>query len=161
LLEASAGGHWQVVERLIASHANINVVAMVVTQAGNVVHLTALILACLQNHIQVVRCLLRHAVDPNFKPQGSFPALLCAAKAGHVEIILELKAHGADMNIVNSVGSTALHLAVQGGFGRLIAELLKAGCNPAIKDNHNRTPLQLAQALNFVEAISLLSPTQA
>ncbi|KLI32296.1 ankyrin repeat domain-containing protein, partial [Brachyspira hyodysenteriae] len=73
-------------------------------------HLTALMIACSQNHTEIVRILLENGYDPNYKNQKGETALIYSAFIKNAkpstEIIKILLEYGADINAKDNKGST-------------------------------------------------------
>src|SRR5262245_851364 len=97
---AARDGHTEVVKKLLASGANVNMK----TKDGS----TPLINASLNGHTEVVKALLGAGADINAKDMASRTALLQAARYVHIETMEALIAAGADVNAKNNDGRTAV-----------------------------------------------------
>ncbi|WP_219350559.1 ankyrin repeat domain-containing protein, partial [Campylobacter fetus] len=75
-------------------------------------YLTALMIACSENHTEIVRTLLENGYDPNYKNQKGETALIYYALMKNNkpsrEIIKILLEYGADINAKDNRGFTAL-----------------------------------------------------
>ncbi len=124
--------------------------------------------ACQGLHEGVVRVLLQHGADPNFRPrtkhfhtmmqwsmtedweQQSSYAERCA------QIISLLLAHGAEPNATNVFGSTALHKACSLAHVSIVRLLLAHGADPNLRDFNKRSAFD--EASNSPEILALLEP---
>ena len=75
---------------------------------------TALHLACMNGHYDIVRVLLANGADPNAQDRESnTPAHLCIKENCNTKVLEILFQHGARMSVVNTEGENLLHLAAQ------------------------------------------------
>jgi ankyrin repeat protein len=90
---------------------------------------TALMLAALNGHINVVKILISKQANINLQNKQGNTALMLAAQSGHANIIELLLVHGATINAINNAGETALTQAKQNNDGLAAQTLiLHGGC---------------------------------
>ena len=138
------GGHEDIVRYLLDNGADIND--------------TSQMEACYLGNVEMLKILLKHGADPNWKqPTTGETQLHVAAcrggQSGTTECVRLLLEAGANPNIhtenrVNSdtyggayvVGETPLHLAAAFGDNEMIQLLLDAGADPVARDADGHTP---------------------
>lgn len=141
LLRASGAGALQSVQRLLAAHADPELV--VDTGASP---LSAAVSA---RQPDVVRALVSAGVQVDRRHADDVTALMIAAALGHADMLVLLRELGAQPGLADARGHTALHAAARFCFDsrdslrchRLLAALIDA--NPALDaaDQHGVTPL--------------------
>ena len=72
---------------------------------------TALHVACMNGHIDVVKALLEKGANVEKKDGLKWTALMFASHDGHTNIVTMLLDHGANVNAEDNGGRTALHYA--------------------------------------------------
>ncbi|KAF7540669.1 hypothetical protein G7054_g1120 [Neopestalotiopsis clavispora] len=102
LQAASAKGHQDIVQMLLANGADVN------TQGG--VYGNALQAASRGGHREIVQLLVNIGVNVNASHTASTP-LLVAAKRGHIEVVCLLLAAGADYRVADNFARTTLTYA--------------------------------------------------
>ncbi len=150
LMEASANGHLEVVQALLAAKADVNAKRGNDSKDGA----TALTLAALNGHLNVVQALLAAKADVN---AGSRPALYIAAMIDNLDMVKVLLAAKPDLEWRDPmVGTTALMQALAPWRDHLpgqlpppgrwdVARLLvEAGANVNVMAKTGVTPLMLA-----------------
>ena len=136
LISAAANGHKDVVEFLLANHADIN--------ATDSFGETALAHAVEQDNKEMTELLLANKADVNARDKNGETPLYAAFFIWHKDMAVLLLAHGADPNIADVNGKTPLHLAA-GWIRPDQAELLLAhGANVNARDKDGNTPLYVA-----------------
>jgi uncharacterized protein len=161
LMAAVRGGSAALVEVLLAKGANIEA-------AGNEFGETALMVAAIENHPDIVKTLLRHGAAVNGKskeftyakdrfglegvvtilPRGGWTALLYGARHGATEAVRTLAEHGARLDAADPEGSTPLLLAITNGHFDTAAALLELGAAVNLADSTGMTPLYAAVDMN-------------
>lgn len=159
---AAKGGHWELVEALLAAGASREI---------------ALLRAVSARRTALVYSLLAQGVDVNTKGRYNYTPLLEAASSCYTEIMQKLVAKGASPQARTSWSETMLHLAASGGCvdsldfilahggaleaedmrgerplhaaavdnrTEMVVELLKRGANPNAANKDGETPLHLA-----------------
>ena len=68
---------------------------------------TALMWACEEGHLEIVRCLVEHGANLNAATtDGGMTALMWACEMGHMDIVRLLLQHGADQQLLCHAGRT-------------------------------------------------------
>jgi hypothetical protein len=107
---ASERGHKKVVELLLAAEAG-----PFVLEATNAPGVAALFAAASNGHFKVLKILIKHGANPNFKNEENWTALYVAAANGHQQAVSILLRRNANVDTKTVSGSTALHRAVANG----------------------------------------------
>ena len=98
------------------------------------------------NHIQVMKQLIKSGADVSARTIDGWTPLHCAAKWGHIEAIDLLINCGADINAVSNGGNTALHLAANLNNRPLLELLLhNEDINIHMKNESGDTAYQIAK----------------
>lgn len=140
LTNACWGGHFSVVQSLLAAGADVNtpdneghtplIAAISNGRWRTALHLlatpdsdvdahcghgnTALYLAAMVGQADVVEAIIKRRANLDFvSPLGGETALMVAAERGHVETVQQLIDAGADLNIVRPDGNTAITFATK------------------------------------------------
>lgn len=119
---------------------------------------TALELACVKGHLEVVSLLLRSGASPNLRDNLGSSALLEACKYGHDAVIRVLKTHGATLGGNRSEVECASELCtcVSEGNLPLLRRLVSAGVPVNSADYDKRTALHISAAEGNLQAVRLL-----
>ena len=120
---------------------------------------TALIAACENSKISIIRILLEKKASVNvFAKNGETP-LLISIKKGDTNIIRLLVEKGADINVYDSSGRTPLIAAVEAGSETDAVFLLSNGADVNRKSSRGTAPLfsALTDSPKHLKLISLLS----
>jgi ankyrin repeat protein len=104
---------------------------------------TALDLAAVYGHDDVVSLLLRSGADPNSQNRTRYGPLHAAARSGNVSIAQRLVDAKTDVNLQTDDGLTPLHVAMTWGNGGVARTLLAAGAHPNVRDRNGRTPMHM------------------
>ncbi|TPP59183.1 Ankyrin-2 [Fasciola gigantica] len=118
------------------------------TKKGN----TALHIASLAGHIDIVKLLMEYGANVNAQSQNGFTPLYMAAQENHVEVVNHLLNNGANPALSTEDGFTPLAVALQQGHDRVVAILLE-------KDSKGKTrlpALHVAAKKNDVHSATLL-----
>lgn len=121
---------------------------------------TALIVATVKKHPEVVKLLLDHGAKTNTKcnmgdERGMTP-LLAAISAKSPEIVTLLFNKQADPNLASDTGMTPLMLACAVGDVKVVTLLLDAGAKVNSADIHGQTALMDAAGRHHPEVVSAL-----
>jgi ankyrin repeat protein len=122
---------------------------------------TALTVATIEGHAEVVRALLEHGAQVNSENNKGWTALRFAVSMDETEILHVLLDAGADANIADHEGTTALMQASGENSKESLKALLDAGADPHIKDHNEQTALRIAQKQGHTEIIKLLKEAEA
>lgn len=125
---------------------------------------TALIVASIKAHWDVVRVLLKHPnIDANLRCHDGYTALIMASKNGHVGVVRVLLQHPKKVNVNESCneGRAAFSWACEEGHSDVVCEFLKHDTvvDAAVvnaKDNHGFTPLMVASMRDRLEVVRVL-----
>ena len=97
--------------------------------------------ASCEGYLQVVRYLLRHGVDVNFRNSANDTPFLLASWKGHLDVVQYLLEHGADMQLLDNELHTPLTLAAYNGHVNVVRLLLEHNAEANTQDKYGRTPL--------------------
>ena len=100
-------GHLDTARYLAEKGANVHAIA---TNGSGYNALTAAVTA---GHTEIVKYLLKHNLDANYRYGPGYTPLLTAAANGHLEIVRLLLAHGADSAATANDGKSAVALATE------------------------------------------------
>ncbi|PRD22307.1 UNVERIFIED_CONTAM: Ank3 [Trichonephila clavipes] len=116
---------------------------------------TALHLSSKNEHLDVIKLLIRNGAVINIWNNIHDSPLFLAIENGNFEIIEFLIAEGADINLTNFFGFKALHFSILHRKKEVVAYLIQKGAN--INDPcYRQTPLQLAVQNNDFEMAQVL-----
>jgi len=140
LVAAARAGHKDIVEFLLANHADIN---------GKDYDMTALGTAAQDGNMEMAKLLLANKADPNIGDERGLTPLYYAALMDRKDMLELLLAHGANVNAPGkqgsgSVGETPLYIAACNGLADVAKVLLAHGADPGIKGPDGLTPLEIA-----------------
>jgi len=141
------------VRNLLAAGANPNQL----DEAGD----TALHVAALQGHLDVVNALLEGGADANAKDARGWTPIFKAAynhelDCGFAPVVQALIDAGADVNARIFFGLTPLMLAAGGGEAAVCAALLAGGAEVKAANEGGITALMMAKERFYVDVINLL-----
>jgi uncharacterized protein len=102
---AAVFGHFEAAKYLHAKGSDVNAVAT--NDSGY----NALTGAVASGHTEIVKWLLDHGAEPNYRYATGYTPLLTAAANGHLEILKALLTHGADLHAKTNDGKNALAYA--------------------------------------------------
>lgn len=119
---------------------------------------TALTLAALMGHEEIVKLMLERKVEPN---QSGWNALHYAALENRARIASLLLAAGADVNALAPNGSTALMLAAKRGHLETVRLLVGAKAELNQIDSMEGTALDMATKANHAEVADYLRKSGA
>ena len=147
LVQAARDGNLSVVEEQLAAGTDINAFSPALK-------CTALMAACYENHIPVVRLLLkRHALRDVTDPEG-YSAIHWAASSWHDDptVIDGLLRNGHEelVQFATFQGNTALHRAAAKGNTNIVAYLLRTkALRVRARNDEGQTPADVAVASGF------------
>jgi uncharacterized protein len=116
---AAVFGNFDVTKYLHEKGGDINAVAT------NGTGYNALTGAVASGHSEIVKWLLDHGAEPNYRYAAGYTPLLTAAANGHLEILKALLAHGADLHAKTNDGKNAIAYA-QERKHTVVAEYLRS-----------------------------------
>jgi uncharacterized protein len=116
---AAVFGNFDVTKYLHEKGGDINAVAT------NGTGYNALTGAVASGHSEIVKWLLDHGAEPNYRYAAGYTPLLTAAANGHLEILKALLAHGAGLHAKTNDGKNALAYA-QERKHTVVAEYLRS-----------------------------------
>jgi serine/threonine-protein phosphatase 6 regulatory ankyrin repeat subunit B len=103
-----------------------------------------LYLACQENHLEIVKTLIKNGANIEFSFREGFTPLYVACQTGNLDIIKYLIEHGAYINSQCINGSTPLYIASQEGKTEVVELLLTSGANKSLFFKKGFTPLYVA-----------------
>ncbi len=142
LRRAVEAGDPQAVEAALNAGANINY--------ADSNGWTALMMAALYGHIDIVRLLIDAGAHVNCANNYDNSALMWAALYGHTEIVRLLLEQGADVNRANNYGDTALIWAARHGHEDIARMLMGHGARMPTEGDLQKFALQVRQALSAI-----------
>ena len=121
---------------------------------------SALILAALKGHTDVVKELMSHEItDPNLQNNElEFTALMIAATQGHTDVVKELMSHQkTDPNLQGTFKTTALMMAALKGHTDVVKELMShEKTDPNLQDDSKATALMMAAREGHTDVVKEL-----
>ncbi|OQR81094.1 protein kinase [Achlya hypogyna] len=132
LYTASEEGDTEVVQRLIASGADIN------QPAKN--GWTPITVAATNGHLAVVKALIAAGADFNKDNLKGWTSIMAAATGGHLAVVQALIEAGADFNKTDVVGWTPINAAAYHGHLPVVNALMAAGADFHKENNTGYTP---------------------
>ena len=117
---------------------------------------TALIIACMTGHDNIVQYLLERGANPNIANTAGNTALIMAVKLHFKNIVKMLLEHGANPNMRRKDGFTALMLAAMDNQLDMASELVKHGADVSLKNNEGMTAMDMAAMYDTHEILKLL-----
>jgi ankyrin repeat protein len=148
---ASAGGHDQIVQRLLEKGADVN------AQGGY--YGNALQAASVKGHDQIVQLLLEKGADVNAQgDRGGYygNALQAASAGGHDQVVQRLLEKGADVNAQCGYHGNALQAASAGGHDQVVQRLLENGADVNAQSGYYGNALQAASARDHDQIVQRL-----
>lgn len=106
--------------------------------------LTPLLMALLENRLDVVDLLLEHNIDVNIPDKDGTLPISVAAGLGKAAIVSKLIAKGSKINHQEKDGCSPLHYACHQGHEEIIKMLLAHGADANAEDHNGLTPLEYA-----------------
>jgi ankyrin repeat protein len=149
LMHTAMVGHLDVLRVLLAADPPAEVDRQ--SPDGN----TALLLAVLEENLEVVKLLLAHGANIDVTMLDGTTALMVAAATNHLEVLEELLLARPPtlLDARAQDGRTALYFAVRSNFPRIVDALLAAGADPNIANNQVLTPLMVARDADMAQRL--------
>ncbi|MDT4897300.1 MAG: hypothetical protein QOH25_2377 [Acidobacteriota bacterium] len=169
LIKATQEGDLNRIKLLIADGADVNAksrdewlpLMYAALDASNDTGWTALMIATIEGHVDVVRVLLEYGAEVSAENNRGWTALRFAVSMDETEILYMLLAAGAEANIADHEGKTALMQAAGENIEGSLKALLDAGANPQLADNKGQTALMIAQKHGPTKIIKILKKAEA
>ena len=117
---------------------------------------TALMLASLNGHQQVVELLLKQHADINTQNEGGWTALMIASLNGHHQIVELLVKEHADINTQNEGGWTGKMIAICYKHVEIAKSLLHLQADPYLSIHNRSTAFSLAVFGDYRDLINIL-----
>jgi ankyrin repeat protein len=153
LLQAASEGNLQGVRACLATGADVN--------AKNGEGWTALMLATLKGHREIVETLLRQdRAQVNARSHHGWTALRYAVSVGDAETLRILLAAGAEVNAPDHDGWTALMQAAGEGNLECLGILLAEGAETGAKNKIGETASHIAAHKGFTKIVELIEKSE-
>lgn len=117
---------------------------------------TPLHLAVQNDHLNIVKFLIRNGVDVNAKNRDENTPFHLAARNGHLEVVKYLVGNGADVNARNKDGNTPLFTAGEQGDFEMSKYLVRNGVNVNVGNKYLSDYLCVAAQKNYLEIAKVL-----
>lgn len=150
---ASEKGYTEIVEKLLAVGADVNAIY---TAQNKIKGFTSLMIACINNHVDVVDRLIKAKADVDLQNEYGSTALVFASEEGHVEIVKMLIEAGANVNAQNKYGTTALIWASEKGYSEIVSSLIRAKAEINLEEDDKDTALIRAVIQGHTKVVKLL-----
>ncbi|KAI0313369.1 ankyrin repeat-containing domain protein [Amylostereum chailletii] len=118
--------------------------------------MTALYLAALEGHPDIVLLLLQNGADAHAQGRHYHSVLQAAAHKGHVEVVKVLLEFDADMGIQSDPSGSALLAATRKGRAEIVSVLLEFGVNANLPGGEYGSALRAGAAEGHLEIVQLL-----
>jgi ankyrin repeat protein len=159
LLWAATTGNAMLAKALLSGELGKSANLMATNKRG----ISALQLACEDNHVEVVKILLSYKADARAVSSGGWTALHNSCQNGHLGVVAALLEPSVNVNINAELsnGMTPCHWAAYNGHVEVVKLLLtRPDLDISIKDNLYRTPMLCAAETFNKEIVQLLSPAR-
>ena len=137
LMAAIEGRHDDVIDFFLKSGANVNPEVTSRVQIEGLGGASPLITATRNEHVVLIKKLLKRGVDVNRPAQNGWTPLKSAAQQGNLDIVKVLLDAGADPNIADNTNYTPLMNAVSGEHEDIVKLLLKFSADPNVQSGEN------------------------
>jgi ankyrin repeat protein len=118
---------------------------------------TALHIAALQGHFEVVEALALLGADVNVQLSAGATPVHIAAQEGHWEVVKTLVSLGADKNARKLRGVTPAYIAAQNGHLKVVEALAALGANLNLALDRGSTPIFVAALQGHVDVVRALA----
>ncbi|NEO84393.1 MAG: hypothetical protein F6J87_09090 [Spirulina sp. SIO3F2] len=143
LMLAAMNGHVAIVEHLLQIGADPNLSDVIepmpewvkerrldhIEEIGYQLGRTSLMLAAIENHLTIVKVLIKGGADICLMDELGYTALILASERGHLAIVQYLLDQGADIEQKDRSGSTPVMIAIHRDHQELAQFLLDAGAD--------------------------------
>ena len=99
--------------KVAVSMGNAEIVQILLSHGASTSLSCPLLLACLNENIEIVKLFLQYNANPNISDGKGWTPLMISAQQGNLEIVKLLLEHGANKEAETSDGWTALNAAIQ------------------------------------------------
>ncbi|MGB7923796.1 MAG: ankyrin repeat domain-containing protein [Pyrinomonadaceae bacterium] len=140
LLQAARDGNVRAINVLLMSGANPNSILD---------GWTALMIATIKGHCEIVRALLNKGADANLKNHDGLTALRFAVAMADIEIMQVLLSKGAHVNTQDNDGWTPIMQAADENGVESVKVLLARGADLSLKSKNGETALRLAEGKSY------------
>ena len=123
--------------------------------------LTALMIACCNNNLSLVKFLLDNNANPNIKTKRNFTALMYACIVGNSKIVQLLLNCNANIDEVSVQMDTAMHIACNCDNAKVVQILLSKPLKIDMKDENGQTPLCIASSKGNLHIVQRLLRAKA
>ena len=123
--------------------------------------MTALMRACCENNLPIVKLLLENSTDPNIQTKRKFTALMYACILGSGKIVKILLSYDANINELNIQMDSPLHIACFHGNVKAVEILLTKKPNLNIENENGQTPLYIAACNGYLDIVKKLLNAKA
>ena len=117
---------------------------------------SSLTIASYENHIAVVKLLLKNNANVDLQMNDGISALHIASEKGHDEVLKLLLENGAKIDLQRNSGASALFIASQNGHVEVVKSLLKNGAKINLQKNDGASALYIASRRGHDEVVKLL-----
>ena len=118
--------------------------------------MTALSLAALHGHYEVVEYLVENGAKVTKKDKFKRTPLLNAIRGGFSKIVAYLLSKGSEYDFGDSSKNSPVHYACAYGWKEILELLLKAGANPTVENDWRVTPMEIAFLKNHFNIVKYL-----
>ncbi|XP_064647494.1 ankyrin repeat domain-containing protein 29-like [Lineus longissimus] len=153
LVKAAGDGDTASVLKLLSDGADVDYIDYEIMDKDG---LTALMLASLNGHLDVVDALLKGDVEVDKEQKNGWTALMIASQKDHIGVVDALLKGGAEVDKEQKDGSTALMTVSQFGQPDVVDVLLKGGAEVDKEDKDGWTALMIASLFGQPDVVDVL-----
>jgi hypothetical protein len=157
ILESAERGELQKVVKWLRKGGSVDALGSTTTTDGRTSTTTLLHAAVANDHLEMVRELLKRGASVDLQTSLGLTGLMGAAIHGHLSTLLVLLQHSANPDLQdNTYGVTALMLAAAQGHEACVQALLRADANTELLDNAGYSALQRAEITGHMAIAQLI-----
>jgi hypothetical protein len=156
IYESAERGELQKVVKWLRKGGSVDAFYSYLTGNGRRTALTLLHAAAADDHLDIVRELLKRGASVDLPSSTGSTALMIAARYGHLPILHFLLQHSANPDVQSSDGFTALLGAAIQGHEACVQALLRAKANTELLNEEGRTALQYANIMGHTAIAQLI-----